>query len=119
MIDTSKQYTYNDTPVRIYADGSDTVGSIIHFAYLNDFNKWTSMSANESDLVEVWEPVVGELVWCWNTDYKMPNIRYYDKCTGSVYWMKDMCLRSDFWGYHYVSPFTGELPEAFKGLKDE
>ena len=115
MIDTSKRYTYNDNPVRIYADGSDTAQDYIHGAYLMDAG-WSVTTFRQSDLVEVWEPKEGEIVWCWNADDKMPNIRYFDKCTGSVFWMKDLCLRSDFYGFHHVAPFKGELPEAFKGL---
>ena len=55
MIDTSKQYTYNGKPVRIYADGSDTHQSQIHAA-INYGDGWHHSKFKESDLVEVWQP---------------------------------------------------------------
>jgi len=55
MIDTSKQYIYNGKPVRIYADGSDTLYNHIHIGYF-DHSVWKLASVHDSELVEVWKP---------------------------------------------------------------
>lgn len=104
MIDTSKQYTYNGKPVRIYADGSDTDNSEIHCAIQDITNgKWfiSIDSIFESDLVEVWEPKQAELVWAWDYHSRLPRLINYE---------------CDYYSDHYA-PFKGELPEAFKGLQ--
>ncbi|MHB8098171.1 MAG: hypothetical protein ACYDD5_01100 [Sulfuricurvum sp.] len=60
MIDMNKKYTYNGKPVRIYADGSDTMMGKIHIAFQFSDGKWKCWSCDESELVEVWEPKEGE-----------------------------------------------------------
>ena len=103
MIDISKQYTYNGKPVRIYADGSDTVNSEIHCAIQNTLGLWIIECLYESDLVEVWEPKKGELVWAWCGGYTSPDTCIFGHNT-----------------YPNYAPFNnGKLPEAFKGLIDD
>lgn len=102
MIDTSKQYTYNGKPVRIYADGSDTYSNYIHAAYF-DCDGWNTVILKEESLVEVWEPKDKQLCWCWNYGYVYPDVRHYCAKDGKV--------------YDFYSEFKGKLPEAFKGLQ--
>ena len=115
MIDTTKKYTYQGSPVRIYCDGSDTVAHAIHCAIQDDYGSWDDcIVIYEDDLELVWEPTPGELVLCWNDGDLMPNIRYFTKFIASKYWMVDNSLHSDFFGYKYCAQFTGTLPEPFK-----
>lgn len=107
MIDTSKQYTYNSKPVRIYADGSDTYRNYIHLAYL-DCEGWNHTICKESDLVEVWEPKEGELCFFWDDEQLLNH--------GSPHFGRYGTHSYSYEYYQHCAPFKGELPDAFKGL---
>lgn len=115
MIDMNKKYTYNGKPVRIYADGSDTAGGYIHGAYSNDDGNWCAATLLGSDLVEVWEPKEGELVYLWDdrSDYCLVG-KYAETQYGHSFRLSNSDSGKS---YSYVAPFIGELPEAFKGLQ--
>jgi hypothetical protein len=69
MIDKTKEYTYLDGPVRIYADGSDTHRGYIHGAFFRSDGTWEDFElADETMLKEVWQPKEGELCYFWDDD---------------------------------------------------
>ena len=116
MIDTSKKYTYNGKPVRIYADGSDTDCSNIHGAWLSSDGKWMLEEFGESDLVEVWEPKEGELCYFWSDRYNNLIVSKYFRFHKEE---RKQYETPEGTQYQYCAPFKGELPEAFKGLCDD
>lgn len=111
MIDATKKHTYNGKPVRIYADGSDTYGKQIHGAIL-DRTEWTLCTFNESDLVEVWEPTKGEVCYFWD-DGKNKNLIV----AKLLFCGKGLYKAESGFTFDNCAPFTGILPEAFKGLR--
>lgn len=113
MIDISKQYTYNGKQVRIYADGSDTVLGYIHCAILCDIG-WEHRTVTESELVEVWQPQEDEIVYLWDnfSDYFVVG-KYAKTKYGHAFRLSNGDTGKS---YHNCAPFTGTLPEAFKGL---
>lgn len=125
MIDITKQYTYkNGEPARILCTDRPNFGDLVVLSMRPNGDVLPHLSGGECtfpstiefDLVEVWLPKEGELVFCWKEGYKMPNIRYFSHYKDNIYWIKGLSLHSDLFGYTNIAPFTGELPEAFKGL---
>lgn len=112
MIDMTKQYTCNGKPVRIYADSSDTTIGYMHGAFLTTEGTWSMLTFKESDLVEVWQPKEGEIVYMWDRTAEpiVVHIRRFRCMDNERY--KDTNRIT----FNYCAPFTGTLLEEFKGL---
>jgi hypothetical protein len=119
-VEMGKKYTSNGKKVRILCvDRPDSVytvvamredGAVSHFkkdgTSIN--GKWDSYN-----LIEVWEPTVGEWCWFWddnnyNTILAKFELIHNDKgfkCNAGGYWQH--CVK-----------FTGELPEHLKNINN-
>jgi hypothetical protein len=116
-IEMGKKYTSNGEPIRILCidkpDIQPVVGmgektGIIYFFKENGENIFSS----SLNLVEVWEPQVGE--WCLFWDYEKSKTIFVSCFLRVDKYGKFQCKSGITW--NYCAKFTGELPEH---LKDE
>jgi hypothetical protein len=117
-IEMGKKYTSNGNPIRIICIDRpveypiigmiEKTGSIYYFKENGEH-----VTFRNYNLVEVWEPKVGE--WCLFWDYEKSKTIFVSCFVGVNEYGKFQCNSGITW--NYCTKFTGELPEHLKDKK--
>jgi hypothetical protein len=113
-VEMGKKYTSNGESIRILCNDRNS----IHYpviglrddGYLSYFKENGEASAGPNhNLVEVWEPQVGEWCWFWdNTSKDNTYLNKYSEMEGKLFVSTNKCA------WDNCAKFTGELPEHLK-----
>jgi len=124
IVDLTKKYkTVSDRKVVLYAKYGDIIHGAVYAFGRWQLTEWTENGRrtvgfykSNYDLVEVWEPQEGELVYVWNTNTAYPNIRRFAQMNdrGTLYLCVDMQAKNGYLGYKYCAPFDGTLPKELQ-----
>jgi hypothetical protein len=109
-----KKYTSNGKAIRILCidkpKGSPVIGMIEETGAIHHFKEnGESIAYSDWDLVEVWEPHIGEWCWFWdNSIYTNAQLIQYLESRGGLF------ISIDGWAWDNCSKFEGELPKHLK-----
>jgi hypothetical protein len=116
-ISMDKKYTSNGKAIRILCTDRNNTNYPV-MGLCNNGSVWcfkengSSASGPCLDLVEVWEPQVGEYCWFW--DYEKTTTILVSRFVIVDEYGKFKCKNGSTWDH--CAKFVGELPDHLKGL---